>query len=154
MTKFQWIWLDGSENFCFWSLSSPEGKQNWICVILSIGKAYFYEFFQLTISKPSIVYTTPLFLAKAPLKLVNCPSPLFLGNLPSILVFREPPPKSGILQWTLKILKFFSVNTILTKFLLKMSHFEFLVITEKYFCPHKKISEILLRISSQLVIIC
>ena len=36
--------------------------------------------------------TTHLFLVKPLLKLANCPSPPFLGNPPSILVFHEPPP--------------------------------------------------------------
>ena len=36
----------------------------------------------------------PLFLAKPhPLKPTNCPSPPFLGNLPYILVFQDPPLK-------------------------------------------------------------
>ena len=35
----------------------------------------------------------PFFLDKPlPLKSANCPSPPFLGNPPSILVFRDPPP--------------------------------------------------------------
>ena len=118
MTKFQVIWLDDSKNFCFWNLSSPEGKQHLICVIFSIGKAYFYEFLQLTISKPSIVCTTtpqkhhPLFLAKPPLKLL--PKSPFLGNPLLYIGFLWTASKNGILQWTPKILKLFILNTILS----------------------------------------
>ena len=50
MTKFHVIWLDGSETFCFWSLTYPKNKYHLISVIFSLGKAYFYEFFQLTMS--------------------------------------------------------------------------------------------------------
>ena len=50
---------------------------------------------------------TLLFLAKRPPpKLVKQSKPPFLGNPPSILVFREPPPpspKSQIFQWTPKL---------------------------------------------------
>ena len=53
MTKFHVIWLDGSENFCFRSLNCQVGKQHLIWVSAYIGKAYFYEFFQLVMSKPS-----------------------------------------------------------------------------------------------------
>ena len=41
---------------------------------------------------PPLKNTTFLFLAKDPLKLADCLSPPFLGNPPSILVFRDPPP--------------------------------------------------------------
>ena len=48
-------------------------------------------------------------VAKPPFKSANCPSPPFLGNLPSILVFHDPPPppKSQIFQWTPKNIKVF-----------------------------------------------
>ena len=36
--------------------------------------------------------TPPHLSCQAPLKLANCPSLPFLGNAPSILVCREPPP--------------------------------------------------------------
>ena len=59
----------------------------------------------------------------------------FLGNPPSIPAFRELPPKSWIFQWTPKILKFFILNPSyllkVTKFLVKICQFEFLVMTEK-----------------------
>ena len=56
-----------------------------------------------TLEKLSVLYSVhwdinplqkhhPLFLAKSPLKSVKCPNPLFLGNPPYILAFREPPP--------------------------------------------------------------
>ena len=45
------------------------------------------------IKLPRLKNSPPLFLANPPLlKSANCLSPPFLGNHPSILVFREPPP--------------------------------------------------------------
>ena len=41
---------------------------------------------------PLFKNTTPLFLVKPPLKLASCPSPSFLGNPPSVLIYRPPPP--------------------------------------------------------------
>ena len=77
----------------------------------------------------------PLFLAKPPLNQKTVQAP-FLSNPPYILFFQDPlPTKSRIFQWTPEILKFFILNTILslkvTKFLGKISQFEFLVLTEK-----------------------
>ena len=71
---------------------------------------------------PPLKNTIPSFLPSPhlpppPLKSTNCPSPPpFLEIAPSILVFREPHPssKSRIFQWTLKILKFFILITILS----------------------------------------
>ena len=49
----------------------------------------------------------PLFLAKAPLKLTNCPSPPFFRQSPSLYwFFVNLPTKSWIFQWTPKILVF------------------------------------------------
>ena len=84
----------------------------------------------------------PLFLANPPAPPVyidKLSNPPFLGN-PSLYIgfswTTTPPPKSRIFQWSPKILKFFKLNTILafkTKFLVKISQFEFLVMTEKIF---------------------
>ena len=61
----------------------------------------------------------PPLSCQASLKWTNCPSPLPLfRHPPSILVFREIPPKSRIFQWNPKILKFFILNTI---YLLKVT---------------------------------
>ena len=68
-------------------------------------------------------------------------APFFLGNPSSILVFRVPSFKSWIFYWTSKILKFFILNTIyllkITKFFVKIPHFEFLVMTEKNIFVYK-----------------
>ena len=48
----------------------------------------------------------------SPLKSVNSPSPHFLGNPPSILVFHEAPCKSQIFQWTPKNIKGFHLYYI------------------------------------------
>ena len=65
----------------------------------------------------------PLFLAKPPLNLQTVQAPPFLGNPPSILAFREPP---------LKVFSFLTPSYLLkiTKFLAKISQFEFLVMTK------------------------
>ena len=75
----------------------------------------------------------PLSCQDPPLKSANCPIPLFRQS-PSISVFYELHPLK-ILQWMPKILKFFILNLILSfkskKFLVKISQFGFLVMTEK-----------------------
>ena len=85
---------------------------------------------------------TPLsFHAKPPLNLQTLRDP-FLGNSSHLYWFfmNPPPPKYWIFQWTPEILMFFIVNHILyfkstvTKFLVTISQFELLVMTEKYFC--------------------
>ena len=78
------------------------------------NKSYIYHVhWGITTHPPK--NTTPLFLAKFPLKSANCPSPPFLGNPSYILVLHEPSPKSRIFQWTpLSSLKFFILNTILS----------------------------------------
>ena len=62
------------------------------------------------------------------------PPPLYIG-------FSWPPLKVRFFQWTPKILKFLSLNTILsfkvTKILVKISQFESLVMTEKNIFAHK-----------------
>ena len=83
-----------------------------------------------------IGYQPPLSF-QAPLKLANCPSPPFLGNPPSILVFREPLPslKVGFFSEPQKYESFSSLIPSyllkVTKFLGKSSQFEFLVMTEE-----------------------
>ena len=57
----------------------------------------------------------PPFLAKPPpLNRQIVQAPLFLGNPPLYIGFSRTPPKSRILQWNPKILKFFMLNTILS----------------------------------------
>ena len=81
--------------------------------------------------------STPFFLAKPPPPpwISKLSKPPFQGNPPLILVFRDPPPKSQISHWTPKILKFLILNTIfffkVTEFLVKISQFKYLVITER-----------------------
>ena len=76
----------------------------------------------------------PLFFAKSLLKSENCPSPLFRQSL-TIYWFFVNPPKNRIFQWTPIILKLFILNPIyllkVTKFLVKISQFKFLVMIEK-----------------------
>ena len=61
-----------------------------------------YNYFVVTkiilhsVLKPRLENITPIFLAKLPLKSTNCLSLDFLGNPPSILVFRDPLPKTQI----------------------------------------------------------
>ena len=89
--------------------------------------------------------TTHFFLAKPPLKSANCPRPCFLGNPPYILVFREPLPwnsdYSVNLPPTPKKQSFssFTPSHLLkvTKFLLKIPQFEFLVTTEQSVLVYK-----------------
>ena len=66
----------------------------------------------------------------------------FPGNPPPLYIgFSWPPLKVRFFQWTPKILKFLSLNTILsfkvTKILVKISQFESLVMTEKNIFAHK-----------------
>ena len=87
--------------------------------------------------------TTPSFLQSAPLKSANCPSPPFLGNPPTILVFREPLPlKVGFFSESPKYQSFSSLISSyllkVTKFLGKISHFEFSVLTEKNIFAYKR----------------
>ena len=84
--------------------------------------------------------TTTLFLANSLLKLANCLTPLFCQSPPSIVVFRETF-KSWIFHWTHKISKFFTLTPSyllkVTKFLVKTSQFEFLVMIEKNIFAYK-----------------
>ena len=61
--------------------------------------------------------STPLFLTKAPINHQTFQAPFF-GNPSLYWFFLTPPtppaPKSWIFQWTLKILKFFIPNIILS----------------------------------------
>ena len=71
----------------------------------------------------------------SPLKSGNCPSPLFRTS-PYKLIFQDSPHlKNKIFQWTPNILKFFVLTPYyllkVTKFLLKIFLFEFLVMTDK-----------------------
>ena len=85
-----------------------------------------------------------------PPKSANCPSLPFSGNYPIYIGFSwpSPPPlpKTWIFRWTPKILKFFISFTPtyllkVSKVLVKITQFEFLVVTEqsnlvyKLFCP-------------------
>ena len=73
----------------------------------------------------------PLFLAKPPLNLQTVQVPSFLGNPPAILVFHETPPKNRIFQCIhLKNIKVVHLLKV-TKFLVNISQFEFLLMTEK-----------------------
>ena len=80
------------------------------------------------------------------LKSAICPSPLFSCNLPSILVFRELPPlKFGFLSEPPKY-QFLMLNHInllkVTKFFVKISQFDVLVMTEKNIFVYKLFSAV------------
>ena len=83
-----------------------------------------------------------LFLAKPPYESANCPSPSFLEN-PSLYIdfLSTSPPKSQIFQWTPIMLKFFILTPSfllkVTKFLVKISQFPFLVMPEKNIFVYK-----------------
>ena len=86
--------------------------------------------------------TPPPFLAKPPYESANCPSPSFLEN-PSLYIgfLSTSPPKSQIFQWTRIMLKFFILTPSfllkVTKFLVKISQFPFLVMPEKNIFVYK-----------------
>ena len=90
---------------------------------------------QLFIVCVGVSTPSTLFLAKPLLNQQTFQATLFRQPPPSILTFRDLPPKSQIFKGALKILKFFILNTILllkvTTFLRKIPQFEFLVMTEK-----------------------
>ena len=79
---------------------------------------------------------TPLSLScQAPLKSTNCPSPPFLRNSPPIYWFSLIPPKVGSFsepqkyESSLSLIPSYLLKV--TKFLHKISQFEFLVMSEK-----------------------
>ena len=89
---------------------------------------------------PSFRNTTPSFSSSPPpLKSANWPSPTprFFRRFPPIYCFfvNTPPPKNRVFQWTLIIFKFFILTPShllkVTKFLVKISQFKFLLMTEK-----------------------
>ena len=86
------------------------------------------------VSTPSKI--PPPLSCQAPLlKSVNCPSLPFLSNPPSVLVFCEPFLKVGFFSEPQKYQSFSSLTLSyvlkVTKFLVRISQFEFLVMTEK-----------------------
>ena len=92
----------------------------------------------IRVSTPPPTKAPPLFLAKAPprLKTAKCPSPHFLGNSPLYIVFfRESPLKSRFFSEPQKFSCFSSLTPCyllkITKFLVKVSQFEFFGMTEK-----------------------
>ena len=86
--------------------------------------------------------TPPPLSCQVPLKSANCPSPPFRQSPPSILVFCEPPPLK--VRFFSEPSKYSSLSTLIpsyllkvTKFLSKISQFEFLVMTEKNIFAYK-----------------
>ena len=80
--------------------------------------------------------TPPLSCQGPPLKTAKCPSPHFLGNSPLYIVFfRESPLKSRFFSEPQKFSCFSSLTPCyllkITKFLVKVSQFEFFGMTEK-----------------------
>ena len=67
---------------------------------------------------------------------IGVSTPLFLGNAPLYIGFSWPPPKKiGFFSESPMIIEFFIFNPVpyfkVNKFLVKISHFKFLVLTEK-----------------------
>ena len=86
----------------------------------------------------------PSFFPSPPLNMqtVQAPSPFFLGNTPSILVFQESPLPPYMSDFSVNAHTKFSPLTPsyllkVTKLLLKISQFEFLVMTEKNIFVYK-----------------
>ena len=84
----------------------------------------------------------PSLFCQAPLKSTNCQSPSpFLGNLPLYIGFSRPPLKVGSFSEPQKYSSFSSLIPSyllkVTKFLGKISQFEFLVMTEKNIFAYK-----------------
>ena len=83
----------------------------------------------------------PLLSGQAPLKSPNSPSPLFWHSPLSILFFCEPPLKVGLFSEPQKYYIFSSLTPSyllkVTKFLVKISYFEILVITMKNIFAYK-----------------
>ena len=90
---------------------------------------------------PPQKHPPPLFLAKTPIEFANCLSPPFLDNPPYILIFHEPLLKIGFFSepQKYKSLSFLIISHFLmvNKFLVKISQFEFLVMTERNIFAYK-----------------
>ena len=91
----------------------------------------------MRVSTPTNKSTPPLSCQGPPsLKTAKCPSPHFLGNSPLYIVFfRESPLKSRFFSEPQKFSCFSSLTPCyllkITKFLVKVSQFEFFGMTEK-----------------------
>ena len=85
--------------------------------------------------------TTPSFLPSSPLLNLQTVQVPFLSNPPSILVFHETSLKVGFFSEPQKYQSFSSLTPSyllkVTKFLVEISQFEFLVMTEKNIFAHK-----------------
>ena len=85
--------------------------------------------------------THPLFLANPPLKSANCPSPLFMSSPLYSCFFVNPPLKVRFFGEPPKYQSFSSLTPSyllkVTKFLVTISKFEFLVMTEENIFAHK-----------------
>ena len=90
--------------------------------------------------QPSSISPPPLSYKVPSLNLQTVQSP-FLSNPPSILVFHEPSLKVGFFREPQKYESFSSLTPSyllkVTKFLVEISQFEFLVMTEKNIFAHK-----------------
>ena len=87
---------------------------------------------------PPFINTTPSFLPSSPLNLQTVQGPPFLGNPPPISLYQffvKSPLKVGFFSERPKYQSFSSVTPSyllkVTKFLVNISQFEFLVMTEK-----------------------
>ena len=119
-----------SFTYCFYLLKSSQSQMK---VQIGINKQHNVHW---GINPPQ-KHPFPSFLPSPHLNLETVQTLSFLGNPPPLYwFFMTPPAESRIFQWAPKMLKFLILNTILsftkvTKFLIKISQFEFLVMTEK-----------------------
>ena len=99
----------------------------------------------IRVSPPPLKITIPLFFAKLPqplnLQTVQAPPPPFQTISPPIYWFFVNPPNNQIFQ-RIPILKFSSLTsshllTKVTKFVVEISQFKFLVMTEKSITVYK-----------------
>ena len=93
------------------------------------------------ITTPPLKNTTPSFLPSSPLLNLQTVQVPFLSNLPSILVFHETSLKVRFSSEPQKYQSFSSLTPSyllkVTKFLVEISKFEFLVMTGKNIFGHK-----------------
>ena len=126
------FWICGKKIFLWekkWSkhqyIDSYVLERNWGChlritLVKTLEKGELWRKMEDDCSTPPFLRKPhpPSFLPSPPplnQETVQAPPPPFLGILPpSILVFREYPLKSQIFKWAPKILKFFTLNTILS----------------------------------------
>ena len=119
-------WFSGSDFFIIvflsalvnYLISSEKVMKKWCIFVKGIHETIFKRVSVIVYVhwgiNPPLINTPPLFLAKPPLNWQTVQPPLILKQFSPLYWFFLNPPKSRILQWTPKILKFFILNTTLT----------------------------------------